>query len=114
MTDSQNNNAAWNEWANYVLEISKRHDKNIDDIMKEIDLLYDKYNEKNLDIENLREAKLSKEDFQKFLITDYVIFKTEILTKAKEEAKAQGIWWGALVSAAITLLGVFLKLILKI
>ena len=107
MTDSQSNNAAWNEWANYVLEISKRHDKNIDE-------LFDEFNKKCLDVENIREAKLSKEDFQKFLITDYVIFKTEVLTKAKDEAKTQGMLWGALVSVAITLLGIFLELILKI
>lgn len=114
MTDSQNNNAAWNEWANYVLEISKRHDKSIEDILKELDLLYDKYNEKNLDIENLREIKLSKEDFQKFLITDYIIFKTEIITKAEATAKTQGILWGAVVSAAITLIGILMSYILKI
>lgn len=107
MTDSQSNNAAWNEWANYVLEISKRHDKNIDE-------LFDEFNKKGLEIENIREAKLSKEEFQKFLITDYVIFKTEVLTKAKDEAKTQGMIWGALVSVAITLLGIFLKLILKV
>jgi hypothetical protein len=107
MTDSQNNNAAWNEWANYVLEISKRHDKNIDE-------LFDEYNKKCLDIENIREVKLSKEEFQKFLITDYVIFKTEVLTKAKSEAKTQGMVWGALVSLVITLLGIVAKLILKI
>ena len=76
MTDSQNNNTAWNEWANYVLEISKKHDKNIDE-------LYDSYSQKCLDIDNLKEVKLSKEEFQKFLISDYVIFKTEVLTKAK-------------------------------
>ena len=87
MTDSQNNNAAWNEWANYVLEISKKHDKNIDE-------LYDHYSQKCLDIDDLKEVKLSKEEFQKFLITDYVIFKTEVLTKAKLEAKEQGMIWG--------------------
>jgi hypothetical protein len=107
MTDSQNNNAAWNEWANYVLEISKRHDKNIDE-------LFDELNKKCLDIESIREKKQDREDFQKFLISDYVVFKTEVLTKAKSEAKNQGILWGALVSIAITILGTLLKYVLKI
>ena len=106
MTDSQNNNAAWNEWANYVLEISKRHDKNIDE-------LFDELNKKCLDIENIREKKQDREDFQKFLITDYVVFKTEVLTKAKAEAKSQGILWGALVSILISLIGIFLNHVLK-
>lgn len=107
MTDSQNNNAAWNEWANYVLEISKKHDKNIDE-------LYDHYSQKCLDIDNLKEVKLSKEEFQKFLITDYVIFKTEVLTKAKIEAKEQGMIWGGIISAIITLLGILVSYLLTV
>lgn len=107
MTDIQNNNAAWNEWANYVLEISKRHDIQIDE-------LYDKINKSSLDIENMRELKLSNKEFSAFMISDYVVFKTEILTKAKEEAKNQGMIWGGVISILVGLIGLLIRNILKL
>lgn len=103
MTDSQNNNTAWNEWANYVLEISKKHDTNIDE-------LYDFYNKKCLDIDNLKEVKLSREEFQKFLINDYVIFKTEVLTKAK----MTGVIWGAVTGGIVSFIIMLLAKVLNI
>ena len=96
--DSQSNNP-WNEWANYILLMIKQHTENIDKIKTDA-------NDSCLEIEN----KLSKEDFQKFLINDYVIFKTEVITKAR----LAGILWGAVIGGIVSFIIALISYILKL
>jgi predicted HAD superfamily hydrolase len=58
----------------------------------------------------LKETKLSLADFQSFLIKDYVIFKTEVLTKAK----MSGIVWGAVMGGIVSFVLMLIAHVLKI
>ena len=100
--DSQNN-TTWNEWANYILHIVKKHE--------DVDEKHEQSIKDNcLGIENLKETKLSKEEFQKFLVTDYVIFKTEVLTKAK----MTGVIWGAVTGGIVSFIIMLLAKVLNL
>lgn len=96
--DSQNNNP-WNEWANYILLMIKQHSADIAGTKKDVD-----------DSCLKLEGKLTKEEFQKFLINDYVIFKTEVLTKAK----IAGIVWGAAIGGIVSFVIALISFLLKI
>lgn len=98
MTDSQNN--AWNEWANYLLYIVKKHDGDIEKIKEEL---------KGVDLESLKKVKLNEDDFQKFLAEDYVIFKTEVKTSEKRRNRLWGI-----VLGIITILNVLLRVLFNL
>jgi hypothetical protein len=83
------NTSAWNDWANYLLYIVKKHDGDIEKIEKDI--------------------KEHKEEFQKFLREDYIIFKTEIKTAERRRNKL----WGIILGAA-TIVNIVLTIILRI
>ena len=100
MKDTQN--SAWNEWANYLLYIVKKHEGDIEKIEPELKQI-------GLDINSLKEGKLDDDDFQKFLKEDYVIFKTEIKTASK---KRDRIW--AVILGTVTLLSFLLRYVFKI
>lgn len=91
MMDGQTN--TWNEWANYVLHVIKKHDGNFEEIEEELKRAC-------LLIQN----KLDKETFQNFRADDYNIFKTEILTKAQVFGIIWGIIAGGIVSFIVSLL----------
>lgn len=97
MTDSQTKNV-WNDWANYVLNILKKHDS-------DVEKLQSKSAQSDIEIDRLKENKLSRRDFEKFLSEDYVIFKTTVLTKAK----TQGAIWGAIITILISILITLLR-----
>jgi len=84
--DGQTN--TWNEWANHVLHIIKKHDGDFDAIKKEL-----------VSMGLLIQEKLDKDIFQNFRADDYNVFKTEVLTKAKINAGIVG----AIVSFLISL-----------
>jgi len=95
--DSQNK-TVWNDWANYVLSVIKKHE---DDLEK----AQIKSNQFEIELNRLKEGKFSIVDFQKFLSEDYVIFKTTVLTKAK----TYGAIWGVIVTILTTILITFIK-----
>lgn len=100
MKDIQN--SAWNEWANYLLYIVKKHEGDVDAIKKEnIEL--------GLLIETLTQSKLDADEFQKFLAEDYVVFKTEVKTTAKR----RNMTWGVILGI-VTILSFLLRIVLKI
>lgn len=92
MTDSQNK-TVWNDWANYVLSVIKRHDSDIEKNQA-------KSNQFDIEIDRLKENKLSRRDFEKFLSEDYVVFKTTVLTKAK----TYGAIWGVIVAIVTSII----------
>lgn len=103
MTDSQNK-TVWNDWANYVLSIIKKHDSDIDKNEA-------KLNRTELEIDRLKENKLSRRDFEKFLSEDYIIFKTTVLTRAKTYGAIWGVIVAIITSIAIALINNFLGIL---
>lgn len=97
--DSQNN--AWNEWANYLLYIVKKHEGDIEKIKEEL-------KNSGLNLESLDKVKLNEDDFQKFLTEDYVIFKTEVKTAEKKRNRLWGI-----VLGVVTILNILLRFVVK-
>ena len=132
MTDSQNK-SAWNDWANYLLHIVKKHDGDLEAIKIELKsiglqdekitsiiLLIAEHKEDlgklskeiinlGLEIQQLKLTKLNESRFDTFYAEDYKVFKTELLTKAK----LRGVWWGAISGGIISIIGMLLRIILK-
>ena len=101
MTDSQNTNV-WNDWANYILNVIKKHDADIEKNRV-------KSNQFDIEIDRLKENKFSRRDFEKFLSEDYVIFKTTVLTKAKTYGAIWGIIVAIITSIIIAIINNFLE-----
>jgi len=132
MTDSQNK-SAWNDWANYLLHIVKKHDGDLESIrleLKAIGVQEEKienlitvisHNKKDLDkldkeiiklglqVQELQLIKLNENTFDDFYANDYKVFKTELLT----EAKIKGIIWGTLSGVVVTTIGILLRILLN-
>lgn len=96
MTDSQNK-TVWNDWANYVLSVIKKHDNDIE--KSRLDLTNNE-----IEINRLKETKVDQKDFNKFMSEDYVVFKTTVLTKAKVHGAIWGIIGTILASIIISVI----------
>jgi len=137
MTDSLNN-TAWNDWANYLLHIVKKHDGDIVSIVNELKLIgiqdekianilqiikgYEgdvaemekNINTMQLQIQQLSLTKLNECVFDSFYAEDYKVFKTEILTQAKIKGTIWGAIMGGIVGLLLGLLNTILKIILNL
>jgi len=135
MTDSQNK-SAWNDWANYLLYIVKKHDGDIDGIREElkvmglqkekisqilssveqyrdnIELMEKDIKSLNLNVQELNLNKLTKSDFDDFYAEDYKVFKTQILERAKIKARHSGAIWGFVSAFVIYIIDLLVRLLL--